>query len=646
MIRLLAFLCYVLFAAGVCAQTPAPQDQQKIDDLVRLLQDPAVRSWLDTRLQATPQSPNQLPADTNDLSGWESQTRARINGIISAIPSIPAEISAAALRARQDATSKGFAPVFVIFAGLVAAGLAVEWIYRRSRPTREGIVARLAPIAVFALGMSIIFFAITWPPLARVVLLAYLAAFVLYRLGAVLIDLSAANLSLRARAKIMLAIALFSIASAAVARPLAVAPPVSEALSYGFSVLILAIAVEATWSCLRRSLAIKAGLTAFLGVIWLFWCLDLKGLFWLGLYALILPGLLASVGRAVEATYPHDPKSMLNIFVVRGARAVVIALAAAWMTVVWQLNPDSLGHSNPIVSAVFYGLVKSVVVLLIADLLWQLMKNWINRTLEKSGEAAGLTAEEAARRGRFRTLLPIFRNVLAVMMVVMTGLAILSEFGVEIGPLIAGAGIFGIALGFGSQTLVKDVISGVFYMLDDAFRVGEYIQSKNYKGTVEGFSLRSVRLRHHRGPVFTVPFGELGAVENMSRDWSVIKFIISVGYDTDVPKVKSITKAIGKELGKDPEFEPVIIDNLKMKGVEKFGEYGIDLSFGMMLRPSPLQSTIRRKANLMLREAFKEHGISFATPSVQVGGDDRTGAAAAVTANRLQHAKIVADAEA
>lgn len=644
MIRLVFILCCLLFSANVHAQAPAPPDQQKIDDFVRLLQDPAVRSWLDTRLQTDPSSPAAAPAGADNLSGWESNTRARINAIVSAIPSIPAEISAGALRTRQDAVSQGFAPVFAIFAGLVAAGLAIEWIYRRFRPEREGIVERLAPIAVFTLGMSVIFFAVTWPPLARVVLLAYLAAFVLYRLVSVLIDLATANVSLRLRAKIMLAVALFAIAGAAVARPLGIALPASEAISYGFSLLILAMAVETTWSCLQRPMAMKAGLTAFLAIVWLFWCLDLKGLFWLGLYALVLPGLLAGVGRAVEAAYPHDPKSMLSILVVRGARAIVITLAAAWMIVVWRLNPDSLGHSNPIVTAVFYGLVKSVVVLLIADLLWQLMRNWIERTLERSAQVAGLTAEEDARRGRFRTLLPIFRNVLAVMMVVLTGLAILSEFGVEIGPLIAGAGIFGIALGFGSQTLVKDIISGVFYMLDDAFRAGEYIQSKNYKGTVEGFSLRSVRLRHHRGPVYTVPFGELGAVENMSRDWSVIKFIISVGYDTDVPKVKSITKAIGKELSKDPEFEPVIIENLKMKGVEKFGEYGIDLSFGMMLRPSALQSMIRRRAYLMLREAFKENGISFATPSVQVGGDDRTGAAAALTANRLQQAKLTAEA--
>jgi len=312
-------------------------------------------------------------------------------------------------------------------------------------------------------------------------------------------------------------------------------------------------------------------------------------------------------------------------------RALVIGAAAGWRAVVWQLNWDSLGHRNPVVTAIFYGLVKSAIVLLVADLIWHLAKDWMDRTIGRSQQDAVLSAEEAARHGRLRTLLPIFRNVLGVSVLVM---AVLAELGVEIGPLIAGAGIFGIALGFGSQRLVKYIISCLFYMLDDTFRVRGYIQSKDYKGTVEGFSLRSVRLRHHRGPVFTIPFGELGAVQNMSRDWSVIKFIVSVGYETDVGKVKAITKTIWKELANDPEFHPLIIETLKMKGLEKFGEYGIDLSFGMMLRPSPILSMIRRRANLMLREAFKENGISFATPSVQVEGDDRSNAAAVVTASR------------
>src|SRR5438309_10971414 len=152
-------------------------------------------------------------------------------------------------------------------------------------------------------------------------------------------------------------------------------------------------------------------------------------------------------------------------------------------------------------------------------------------------------------------------------------------------PLIAGAGVAGVAIGFGAQTLVKDVISGMFYLLDDAFRIGEYIQSGSYKGTVESFSLRSVKLRHQRGPIYTVPFGELGAVQNMSRDWVIDKLTIGVSYGTDLEKARKLIKEIGKDLAANPEYAPHIIEPLKMQGVEQFGDYAIQIRMKMTTKP-------------------------------------------------------------
>ncbi len=153
----------------------------------------------------------------------------------------------------------------------------------------------------------------------------------------------------------------------------------------------------------------------------------------------------------------------------------------------------------------------------------------------------------------------------------------------------------GVAIGFGAQTLVKDIISGMFYLLDDAFRVGEYIISGSYKGTVESFSLRSIKLRHHRGYLYTVPFGELGAIQNMSRDWVIDKLSVSVIYDTDLDQVKKIIKQIGKELQADPELAPHIIETLKMQGVEQFGDFAIEIRLKMMTKPGE-QFVIRRRA--------------------------------------------------
>jgi small-conductance mechanosensitive channel len=176
----------------------------------------------------------------------------------------------------------------------------------------------------------------------------------------------------------------------------------------------------------------------------------------------------------------------------------------------------------------------------------------------------------------------------------------------------------------------------MFYLIDDAFRVGEYIQAGRYKGTVEGFSIRSVRLRHHRGPVYTVPFSLLGAVQNQSRDWVIDKIAIGVTYDSDLEKARKLIKQIGLELQKDPEFAPLFLEPLKMQGVENLGDFAVQIRAKMMTLPGE-QFVIRRKAYAMIKKAFDENGIKFAFPTVQVAGDaEPVGASAAVAQRGLE----------
>ncbi|MBD8687217.1 MULTISPECIES: mechanosensitive ion channel family protein [unclassified Rhizobium] len=629
-----ALLLFLSITVGAVAQdAPRPQ---KVDDLINLLQDPEVRTWLEKAPATTATASN--PDD--GLAAWEATARGRINGILEAIPRIPGEAMVAATRTRADALSHSGLPVFVVFIVLTGIGMLVERLFVHWRKGRQRLQERLLAIGVFAVAAAAVFFAFDWPPLPRIVLLVALLALAAYRLAAAVLDAASLVAPARRRAKIFMAMTFFGIAAATLGRPLMVDPLVTQAVSFCVSVILLGLAIEGVFSTSVWPLRTRIALCLAFVVVWLLWCVGLRGLFWLGVYAIALPSALRFVGHAAGEATASDRGSIKGVLFVRGIRAIVVVMAVAWLALVWRLDPNSLVHSDPAVSAISYGLLKSVVVLLLADLAWHLVKSWIDRKLLVRGEQLP-DASQAARQARLRTLLPIFRNVLAVAVAVVAGLIVLSELGVEIGPLIAGAGIFGVALGFGSQTLVKDVIAGIFYMFDDAFRVGEYIQAKSYKGTVEGFSLRSVRLRHHRGPVYTVPFGELGAVQNMSRDWGIVKFRISVSYDADVEKARKLTKKIGAALAEDPEFSPLFIEPLKMKGVEEFGDYGMVLSFGMTLRPSGLQSMIRRRANLMIREAFKENGIEFATPSVQVGNEDRDGAAAAATAIRTQQAKAV-----
>jgi small-conductance mechanosensitive channel len=214
---------------------------------------------------------------------------------------------------------------------------------------------------------------------------------------------------------------------------------------------------------------------------------------------------------------------------------------------------------------------------------------------------------------------------------------VLAAMGVEIGPLIAGLSVLGVAIGFGAQTFVRDIIAGMFYLLDDAFRVGEYIQSGNYKGTVEGFSIRSVRLRHQRGAVYTVPFSLLGAVQNQSRDWVIDKLTVGITYDSDIDKARKLIKQIGLELAEEPEFKPLILEPLKMQGVDAFGDYAVQIRMKMMTLPGE-NFVIRRQALFRIKKAFDANGIKFAFPTVQLAGESEqsTAATAAIAQQAIQ----------
>lgn len=660
-----AFLVMIslLIAGPSLAQTAAAPPPEKLSELLKLLDDPAIRSWITAQQQAQAETP-AIP--TQDVEDLEEKARSHFAALVAAVPKIPSEIAAASARVRADAASSGFAPASLLILAIIAVGLAIEWIFKRvSKGARleNGILNRLlmeaGPTLVFIVTASVIFIAVPWPPLVRPVVMFSLLAVFAFRTALAVARLAvtagATHHTVHRRGMIFIGILLAGIVLAALGPKLGVDPYVSTLISLLVSAVLLAIAVETVWLAAPAEEGSsqfwpKTLRTLALVALWLVWCLDFKGLFWVGIFAAALPRLLPAVDHMVRAFAENRwqegaVNSPRMVLISRGARALVIGAAVAWLALIWRYDPNDLLARNPVLDTVITGLFKSVVILLLADLCWELFKTFIDRKLQSVSDPQGLSAAEVARGSRLRTLLPIFRNALAALVLVTAALMVLSEMGVAIGPLIAGAGIFGVAIGFGSQTLVKDIVSGVFYLMDDAFRVGEYIQSGSYKGTVESFSLRSIRLRHHRGPVFTVPFGELGAVQNMSRDWVIDKFRLRVKFDTDVDKARKITKKLGVELSEDPEFGPMIIMPLKMKGVEEIGDFGIELSFAFTAQPGT-QTMVRRRAYTMIRRAFMENGIEFAQPTVQVGGDDKGDPTAAAAALRKHQMAMEAQAAA
>ncbi|RMH46326.1 MAG: mechanosensitive ion channel family protein, partial [Alphaproteobacteria bacterium] len=260
---------------------------------------------------------------------------------------------------------------------------------------------------------------------------------------------------------------------------------------------------------------------------------------------------------------------------------------------------------------------------LIGYVLFHALRIWMDQKIAEEGvpEAPAEIAEGegggAAAASRLGTLLPLLRATVLFIVAASVALIIAARLGVNVAPLFAGAGIVGLAIGFGAQTLVRDILSGVFFLLDDAFRKGEYIDVGSVKGTVEKISIRSFQLRHHLGALHTIPFGEIQFLTNYSRDWVIMKLPLRLTYDTDVEKVRKIIKKLGQELLEHPTEGHKFLQPLKSQGVYMMEDSAMIIRVKFMTRPGD-QWTTRKLVYQRIREVFEKEGIKFAHREVTV----------------------------
>ncbi|MEN8188466.1 MAG: mechanosensitive ion channel family protein [Thermodesulfobacteriota bacterium] len=264
------------------------------------------------------------------------------------------------------------------------------------------------------------------------------------------------------------------------------------------------------------------------------------------------------------------------------------------------------------------GVLTSVFIAVLFYLAWQFFSGWVDQRILEEMPDSDEEADEGGKGGSRRgTLLLLLRKFILVITLVIAIISILSAMGLNVAPLIAGAGILGLAISFGAQSLVTDIFAGIFFIIDDAFRVGDYIDTGTAKGVVEQISLRAVRLRHHRGMVQTVPFGKVGTVVNFSRDYIIMKLDFRVKYDTDVDKVRKIVKKIYKELLADEEFGPRLIGKLKSQGVLQMDDSAMIMRVKFTTPPGE-QFVMRKEVYRRLQEAFQKNNIEFAHRNVTV----------------------------
>src|SRR5690606_13442092 len=217
------------------------------------------------------------------------------------------------------------------------------------------------------------------------------------------------------------------------------------------------------------------------------------------------------------------------------------------------------------------------------------------------------------RAARLRTLVPMIRTLVFVIIALVVVMTALNELGVNIAPLLAGASIIGVALGFGSQKLVQDFITGIFLLMENAMQVGDFVTVAGVSGTVEYLSIRTVRLRAGDGSLHVVPFSSVTTVNNVNRGIGNAAVRVSVTADTDVELVYSELRAISAQMRSEPEFADLMLDDLRLWGVAQSDGATITIA-GQIRSTDKGRWAVQREFNRRVLERFRSRGIALANP--------------------------------
>jgi small-conductance mechanosensitive channel len=258
------------------------------------------------------------------------------------------------------------------------------------------------------------------------------------------------------------------------------------------------------------------------------------------------------------------------------------------------------------------GLINIILVLALSVVFWEILRAAIEHYLS----ATDADGNQLQRSGRVRTLLPLVRNAAFIILVIFVSLIVLSEIGVNIAPLLAGAGVLGIAIGFGSQKLVQDIITGAFILFEDTIAVGDTVKVGEHVGTVEALSIRAIRIRDGNGSLHTVPFGAVSTVINSSRGFNYAAFDVPVAYEVDTDRATTIILALGAEMREEAAWGAMMVDPAEVQGVERFDVSSVALRVRIKTTPGD-RMTLIREFNRRLKRRFDAEGIAMSSPHAQ-----------------------------
>ena len=290
-------------------------------------------------------------------------------------------------------------------------------------------------------------------------------------------------------------------------------------------------------------------------------------------------------------------KTALNI--------LICAVAGIAIVQVWGI--DLLPWFESELGRTLTGSFTTVLFLILgAVVVWEVVSVVIEHLVNRAQNAS-------VRSARLETLLPLARKATFVVLVSVVSLTVLAELGINIGPLLAGAGVLGLAIGFGAQTLVKDIITGIFILIEDTISIGDYVEVSGHEGTVESISIRTIRLRDIEGSVHTMPFSEVSTVVNYTRDFGISMLNIGVAYKEDVDHVIGVLNQLGEEFMQDPELAQYVLEPLVVQGLHKLEDSAVIIR-AKIRTTAGMQWAMRRAFYKLMKKRFDELGIEIPFP--------------------------------
>jgi len=226
-------------------------------------------------------------------------------------------------------------------------------------------------------------------------------------------------------------------------------------------------------------------------------------------------------------------------------------------------------------------------------------------------------SRDARRAGQLRTIAPVVSGTVTAVLFVITTMMVLGQIGVEIGPLLAGAGIVGLAVGFGAQTLVKDFLTGIFLIVEDVVSIGDVVRIGEASGSVEDMSLRTIKLRAFDGTLQVIPYGEAQIVFNMTKGFSFYVLNLSISYSSDIARALDIMKTTGDQLQQDERFGAMILEPIEIVGVDALADSAVMLKGRIKTAPGK-QWSVGREYLKRIKVAFDEGGIEIPFPHMQL----------------------------